>query len=121
MITCNEQLRPDFNDLCTKLLAGSRLKIVATMSVGYEHIDLDECKKRGVRVTNTPNVSTDSVAETTVALLLFACRRLKEGNGYHGYLSFTSSASLTTFLTYLTLLMMCKHLEILKFHVFFVP
>lgn len=59
--------------------AGPQLKVVSTMSVGYEHIDLDECKKRGITVTNTPNVSTDSVAELTVSLLLMTSRRLKEG------------------------------------------
>ena len=49
------------------------------MSVGYEHIDLKECQKRDIGVCNTPNVSTDSVAELTVALLLLTARRLLEG------------------------------------------
>ncbi|XP_076451460.1 glyoxylate reductase/hydroxypyruvate reductase-like [Babylonia areolata] len=59
--------------------AGPQLQIVATMSVGYEHIDLDECKKRKITVSNTPGVSTDSVAELTVTMLLFVARRVKEG------------------------------------------
>lgn len=59
--------------------AGPNLKVVATMSVGYEHIDLAACRARNIRVCNTPNVSTDSVAELTVALLLLTCRRLLEG------------------------------------------
>lgn len=59
--------------------AGPQLKIVATMSVGYEHIDLQECAKRNILVANTPGVSTDSVAELTVALLLLTARRLAEG------------------------------------------
>ncbi|ESO88816.1 hypothetical protein LOTGIDRAFT_125448 [Lottia gigantea] len=59
--------------------AGPNLKVIATMSVGYEHIDLVECKKRGIVVANTPNVSTDSVAELTVSLLLLTSRRLLEG------------------------------------------
>ncbi|XP_046360047.1 glyoxylate reductase/hydroxypyruvate reductase-like [Haliotis rufescens] len=59
--------------------AGSTLKVVATMSVGYEHIDLDECRRRDIVVANTPNVSTDSVAELTVSLLLLTSRRLLEG------------------------------------------
>ena len=58
---------------------GPQLKVIASMSVGYEHIDLEEAKKRNICVCNTPNVSTDSVAETTVALLLFTARRMKEG------------------------------------------
>ncbi|GFO08107.1 glyoxylate reductase/hydroxypyruvate reductase [Plakobranchus ocellatus] len=59
--------------------AGPQLRIVATMSVGYEHIDLQECAKRDILVANTPGVSTDSVAELTVALLLMTARRLSEG------------------------------------------
>ncbi|KAK7093334.1 glyoxylate reductase/hydroxypyruvate reductase-like [Littorina saxatilis] len=59
--------------------AGPQLQVIASMSVGYEHIDLDACKERNIKVTNTPNVSTDSVAECTVSLLLFVTRRLKEG------------------------------------------
>ncbi|KAK3593252.1 hypothetical protein CHS0354_012340 [Potamilus streckersoni] len=59
--------------------AGANLKVVSTMSVGYEHINIEECKKRNIFVCNTPNVSTDSVAELTVALLLLTCRRLLEG------------------------------------------
>ncbi|XP_045156539.2 glyoxylate reductase/hydroxypyruvate reductase-like isoform X1 [Mercenaria mercenaria] len=59
--------------------AGPNLQVVATMSVGYEHIDLEACRARNIRVCNTPNVSTDSVAELTVALLLLTARRLLEG------------------------------------------
>lgn len=59
--------------------AGPQLQVVATMSVGFEHIDIEACKKRGIRVCNTPNVSTDSVAELAVSLLLLTCRRLLEG------------------------------------------
>lgn len=58
---------------------GPNLKVVATMSVGYEHIDFEECQKHGIVVANTPNVSTDSVAELTVSLLLLTARRLLEG------------------------------------------
>ena len=61
-------------------IPGPRLRVVATMSVGFEHIDVEACKRRGIRVCNTPNVSTDSVAELTVSLLLLTCRRLLEGN-----------------------------------------
>ncbi|XP_050411723.1 glyoxylate reductase/hydroxypyruvate reductase [Patella vulgata] len=59
--------------------AGPQLQVVATMSVGFEHIDVAECDKRNIVVANTPNVSTDSVAELTVALLLLTSRRLLEG------------------------------------------
>uniref|UniRef100_A0A0B6YVC0 Glyoxylate reductase/hydroxypyruvate reductase n=1 Tax=Arion vulgaris TaxID=1028688 RepID=A0A0B6YVC0_9EUPU len=59
--------------------AGPQLKIVSTMSVGYEHIDIQECASRNILVANTPGVSTDSVAELTVSLLLMTARRLQEG------------------------------------------
>ncbi|XP_017082282.1 glyoxylate reductase/hydroxypyruvate reductase [Drosophila eugracilis] len=60
--------------------AGSQLKCVATISVGYEHIDVQECKKRGIRVGFTPDVLTDATAELTLALLLATNRRLFEAN-----------------------------------------
>ncbi|XP_013887423.1 glyoxylate reductase/hydroxypyruvate reductase [Austrofundulus limnaeus] len=58
--------------------AGPNLKVVSTMSVGYDHLFLQELKKRGVRVGYTPDVLTDAVAELTVALLLATSRRLIE-------------------------------------------
>uniref|UniRef100_A0A3Q3W0S4 Glyoxylate reductase/hydroxypyruvate reductase n=1 Tax=Mola mola TaxID=94237 RepID=A0A3Q3W0S4_MOLML len=58
--------------------AGPNLKVVSTMSVGFDHLSLDELKKRGIRVGYTPDVLTDSVAELTVALLLTTSRRLIE-------------------------------------------
>lgn len=58
--------------------AGDRLKIVSTMSVGYNHIDVAECKRRGIPVGNTPDVLTETTADTTVGLVLAACRRFKE-------------------------------------------
>ncbi|GFV17928.1 hypothetical protein TNCV_858381, partial [Trichonephila clavipes] len=53
-----------------------QLKAIATMSVGYDHIDTKTCKEKNIPVSNTPDVSTDSVAEMTVTLLLAAGRRL---------------------------------------------
>ena len=49
------------------------------MSVGFDHIDLNACRARGVRVGFTPDVLTDATAELTVALALAATRRLMEG------------------------------------------
>lgn len=46
--------------------AGPGLKVVATISVGHDHIDLEECKKRGIRIGYTPDVLTDATAELTV-------------------------------------------------------
>ncbi|MFH4979415.1 hypothetical protein AB6A40_006124 [Gnathostoma spinigerum] len=58
---------------------GKKLKVVSTMSVGYDHIDLEECKRRNIVVTITPDVLTETTAETTVALLLATARRIPEG------------------------------------------
>lgn len=60
--------------------AGPQLKVVSTLSVGYDHIDVEECRRRGVLVGNTPDVLTDSVAELTIALLLATTRRIVESN-----------------------------------------
>ncbi|XP_044061303.1 glyoxylate reductase/hydroxypyruvate reductase [Siniperca chuatsi] len=59
--------------------AGPNLKVISTLSVGFDHLALDEIKKRGIRVGYTPDVLTDATAELTVALLLAAARRLPEG------------------------------------------
>lgn len=58
--------------------AGSRLKVVSTVSVGFNHIDVAECKKRNIVIGNTPDVLTETTADTTVGLVLAACRRFKE-------------------------------------------
>ncbi|XP_074649878.1 glyoxylate reductase/hydroxypyruvate reductase-like [Tubulanus polymorphus] len=59
--------------------AGPNLKVIGTMSVGYDHIDIEACKSRGIPVGYTPEVLTDATAELTVALLLNTSRRLSEG------------------------------------------
>ncbi|XP_036407307.1 glyoxylate reductase/hydroxypyruvate reductase [Megalops cyprinoides] len=59
--------------------AGPNLKVISTLSVGFDHLAIDEIKKRGMRVGYTPDVLTDATAELTVALLLATARRLPEG------------------------------------------
>ncbi|XP_078116814.1 glyoxylate reductase/hydroxypyruvate reductase [Sander vitreus] len=59
--------------------AGPNLKVISTLSVGFDHLTLNEIKKRGIRVGYTPDVLTDATAELTVALLLATARRLPEG------------------------------------------
>lgn len=66
------------NEVITR--AGPQLECIATISVGYEHIDLETCKKLGIRVGYTPDVLTDATAELTMALLLATSRRLFEAN-----------------------------------------
>jgi lactate dehydrogenase-like 2-hydroxyacid dehydrogenase len=55
------------------------LRALATFSVGLEHIDLEAAKARGLIVTNTPDVLTDSTADITFLLVLAAARRAYEG------------------------------------------
>lgn len=56
------------------------VKILATFSVGYEHIDIDAAARRGLKVTNTPDVLTDATADITMLCLLGAARRASEGD-----------------------------------------
>jgi glyoxylate reductase len=58
--------------------AGSQLKVVANFAVGYDNVDLDGCRKRGVAVTNTPAVLTEATAELALALTLAAARRMSD-------------------------------------------
>ena len=56
-----------------------RVRIVASHSVGVDHVDLVACRARRVLVTNTPNVLTDATADLAWALILAVTRRLREG------------------------------------------
>ncbi|QKE83408.1 D-glycerate dehydrogenase [Arthrobacter sp. NEB 688] len=58
--------------------AGPGLKVVANVAVGYDNIDVEACRARGVVVTNTPGVLTDATADIAFALVLMATRRLGE-------------------------------------------
>lgn len=64
------------------LQAGKKLKIVASMSVGFDHIDLDAATKLGIMATHTPGVLTEAVADDTLGLMLAISRRLVEGDRY---------------------------------------
>jgi D-lactate dehydrogenase len=54
------------------------LKFICTRTTGYDHIDLEECKKRGIVVSNVPAYGIETVAEHTFALILAVSRRLIE-------------------------------------------
>ncbi len=58
------------------------LKIVSNVSVGYNNLDIEELTKRNIMVTNTPNVLTDTVADTVFGLLLSTARRIPELDHY---------------------------------------
>ena len=85
-----------------------RVRIIATFSVGYEHIDVDAARRRGIVVTNTPDVLTDATADITMLCLLGAARRGAEGDrllraaashGAHGIVSVARRRSLMPLLT----------------------
>ena len=62
----------------TVIDAGKRLKVIANVAVGYNNIDVPYARSRGIAVTNTPDVLTESVADFTWALILAVTRRLSE-------------------------------------------
>jgi lactate dehydrogenase-like 2-hydroxyacid dehydrogenase len=59
--------------------AGPRLRLVATVAVGYDNVDTAAAAARGVLVTNTPGVLTDATADLTLGLILAVTRRVGEG------------------------------------------
>ncbi len=59
--------------------AGPSLKAISTLSAGYDHIALDVCKAKGIKVGNTPGVLTNATADLTLALLLAVCRHIPQG------------------------------------------
>ena len=61
--------------------AGSQLKVIASFSVGTDHVDRDTLKKRNIRLGYTPTALTDAVADLTVMLTLMAQRRVGESMG----------------------------------------
>ncbi|HEX5818488.1 MAG TPA: D-glycerate dehydrogenase [Gemmatimonadales bacterium] len=56
-----------------------RAKIIANFGVGFNHIDVNAAKARGLAVSNTPDVLTDATADTAMTLLLMVARRAGEG------------------------------------------
>ncbi|OAT80531.1 D-glycerate dehydrogenase [Bacillus sp. MKU004] len=60
----------------------SSLKVVANLAVGYDNIDLQAAKEKGVIICNTPDVLTDTTADLTFGLLMAAARRIVEADRY---------------------------------------
>lgn len=67
------------NDIADKLPA---LEIVAINGVGFDKVDLDHAKSRGIRVSNTPDVLTDDVADLTVGLAIALLRGIVSGDAH---------------------------------------
>jgi len=57
----------------------AEVKIIANFSVGFDHVDVEAARKKGVVVTNTPDVLSDATAELTMMLMIGAARRASEG------------------------------------------
>jgi glyoxylate reductase len=64
----------------TVLEAGADLKVVATVAVGFNNIDVAAARSRGVVVTNTPDVLTEATADLTWSIVLGLTRRIVEGD-----------------------------------------
>ncbi|NBW00689.1 MAG: D-glycerate dehydrogenase [Betaproteobacteria bacterium] len=62
--------------------AAARLKVIATGAVGFNNIDVAACKARGVLVTNTPDVLTQTTADFGFALMMATARRISESERY---------------------------------------
>jgi glyoxylate reductase len=64
------------------LAAGTALKVVANVAVGYDNIDVRAATQRGIVVTNTPGAVTEATADLTWGLLLSIARRIAEGDRF---------------------------------------
>ncbi|MDF2794787.1 MAG: bifunctional glyoxylate/hydroxypyruvate reductase [Pseudomonas orientalis] len=60
------------------LARAPRLKVIASVSAGYDNYDLDYLRERGIRLTNTPDAVTETTADTAFLLLMMAARRALE-------------------------------------------
>ncbi|PXA99186.1 hydroxyacid dehydrogenase [Nostoc sp. 3335mG] len=58
------------------------LEIIASFGVGYDNIDIAAAKARDIRVTNTPDVLNDAVAELTIGLMISLARRIPQGDQF---------------------------------------
>jgi len=64
------------------IAAATRLKVIATGAVGFNNIDAAACKARGIRLTNTPDVLTQTTADFGFALMMATARRISESERY---------------------------------------
>lgn len=71
-----EKINPELLD------AAPNLRVVATVSVGFDHIDVDACTRRNVVATHTPGVLDDTTADFAWALLMAIARRIPEGEAW---------------------------------------
>ena len=58
------------------------VRVISNVAVGFDNVDLDAATRKGILVTNTPDVLTDTTADLAFALLLAAARRIAEGHRF---------------------------------------
>ena len=64
------------------MAAAPRLRVISNIAVGYDNIDVEEANRRGILVTNTPGILTETTADFAFALMLAAARRVVEADRY---------------------------------------
>ncbi|TCJ01956.1 2-hydroxyacid dehydrogenase [Cytobacillus praedii] len=64
------------------LSKATKLKVISNMAVGYNNIDIEAASKKGIMVTNTPGVLTETTADLTFALLMTTARRITEASAF---------------------------------------
>ncbi|MDQ7079445.1 MAG: D-glycerate dehydrogenase [Paracoccaceae bacterium] len=69
----------DVIDAALLAQAGDKLKLIANYGAGFDHIDVQTARQRGILVSNTPGVLTDDTADMTMALILAVMRGFKKG------------------------------------------
>lgn len=70
-----------FDDINADVIAAlpETVKLIASVGVGVDHINLEAAKARGIAISNTPEVTTACLADATMGLIIAACRRFREG------------------------------------------
>ena len=84
LVTLNEKIDREIID------RGTRLKVISTYSVGYDHIDVDYAKSKGITVTYTPEVLTEATADLIFGIMLAVARNIVSGDNlirHNGWLS----------------------------------
>ena len=62
--------------------ASNKLKVISNYAVGFNNIDIDEATKRGIYVTNTPGILTETTADCAFSLIMAVARRIVEADKY---------------------------------------
>ncbi|MEL9970067.1 MAG: D-glycerate dehydrogenase [Metallosphaera sp.] len=74
LVTLSERIDKEIIDV------SSKLKVISTYSVGFDHIDVHYAKSKGIKVTYTPEVLTDATADLIFGLIITVARRIVEGD-----------------------------------------